>query len=1045
MFRLLNCLATEHDWRLVVLAGLLCFVASLSAISLFNRARLTRGGARLFWLVGAGISGGCGIWGTHFIAMLAYDPGIPHGYMLLPTVVSLLAAMAVTTLGLSVATYGQTLWSAAAGGAIVGTGIAVMHYTGMQALEVPGTVTWSPDLIILSIAFGIVLGAGALAGAARSDSIRNTLAATTMLALAVLLHHFTAMGAVVTAPDPAKTIDPAILSDTMLAVAIACVTSSILLVSLAGAFTDRRLAEQNRRLDVALNNMSQGLLMFDASGRAALWNQRYLDLYGLSADAIKSGDSLTDILTKRRESGTFDHDPEQFSRALYSSFATGETVRVNVSLSDGRCIAVAREPLPGGGWVATHQDVTAQQQREASFRFLFESNPVPMWIWDHGSLRFLAVNDAAVAHYGYSRAQFLAMTLPDVKQLGAEPLPRVVEDYERRVRDARTSRHVKADGTVIDVAVYGRPMMFEGRQASLVAIIDVTQRKLAEDELRRTQEFLHTVIENVPVTVVVKDARSSSYMLVNRAGEQQLGISRDRIIGKTASDIFSKSTAATIAEQERQLLAAGKPVAFDEYMLDTPGNGARLLSTRKIAIRGTDGEPQYLLSVSEDVTERRRTEEKIAHMACHDALTELPNRQAFTERLTTTLNKAVESSGTFAVLSVDLDRFKNINDVFGLGVGDALLREVAQRLRAAAGEAYLARLGGDEFMVIVADGAQPETTEAVAARLFAAVGQDMKIDEHVLRVSLSVGVAVYPADGHDVSTLLANADAALFRAKAEGRGSIRFFAADMDDRLRRRRVLQHELQSAIENNELTLHYQPQARIGGEVIGFEALVRWQHPTRGLVAPDDFIPLAEENGMIGEMSNRILREACREAASWPHPLQIAVNLSPVQFASGDLVSIVHTTLLETGLSPDRLELEITEGVLIGDFSRAVSILRRLKSLGVRIAMDDFGTGYSSLSYLQAFPFDKIKIDRAFIANLGSNPQSTAIVRAVVGLGHGLGLPILAEGVETKEQLAVLARESCDEVQGYLIGKPAPIEQYNELIGRPSSRSLKLVVAS
>jgi EAL domain-containing protein (putative c-di-GMP-specific phosphodiesterase class I) len=305
-------------------------------------------------------------------------------------------------------------------------------------------------------------------------------------------------------------------------------------------------------------------------------------------------------------------------------------------------------------------------------------------------------------------------------------------------------------------------------------------------------------------------------------------------------------------------------------------------------------------------------------------------------------------------------------------------------------------------------------------------------------------VAIYPTDGRDAMLLLGNADAALYRAKAEGRGSIRFFEADMDKRLRERRALQRELQSALANDELMLHYQPQARIGNSIIGFEALVRWQHPSRGLIPPAAFIPLAEESGLIISIGEWILRKACQEAASWPRPLQIAVNLSPVQFQHGDLPGMVHAVLLETGLSAHRLELEITEGVLIGDFSRALSILCRLKSLGVRIAMDDFGTGYSSLSYLQSFPFDKIKIDQSFVSNLDRSPQSAAIIRAVIGLGRGLNLPVVAEGVETNDQLAFLTREACQEVQGFLVGRPGPIDDYAGLVGRPPNREKKSALA-
>jgi predicted signal transduction protein with EAL and GGDEF domain len=314
------------------------------------------------------------------------------------------------------------------------------------------------------------------------------------------------------------------------------------------------------------------------------------------------------------------------------------------------------------------------------------------------------------------------------------------------------------------------------------------------------------------------------------------------------------------------------------------------------------------------------------------------------------------------------------------------------------------------------------------------VSGDIEIGGRLLRLGLSVGIASYPADGKDPATLLANADAALYRAKADGRGSIRFFEADMAAQLRDRVELQHDLQFAVANDELRLDFQPLARIGGEIMGFETLVRWHHPGRGLVAPGTFIPLAEENGLIVAMGEWILRGACREAASWPNPLQISVNLSPVQCRSDDIVRLVHAILMETGLAAGRLELEITEGVLIDDFSGAVSILRRLKSLGVRIALDDFGTGYSSMSYLQAFPFDMIKIDRSFISNLERSAQSKAILRGVIGLARGLELPVTAEGVETQAQLDILARAGCDFVQGFLTGRPASIDRYAEIVGRP-----------
>jgi diguanylate cyclase (GGDEF)-like protein/PAS domain S-box-containing protein len=930
MYRVLSSLTIEHDLRLVFLAGALCFLASLTTINLFYRARSTRGRARAVWILTAGVAGGCGIWATHFIAMLAYEPGIAITYNIGLTALSLIVAVAITIAGLGVAVSSKARWTAPLGGGIVGGGIACMHYLGMSALELPGHAAWSLDLVVVSIVLGVVLGAGAIGAAARRDNMHVKLLAAVLLTLAIVTLHFTAMGAIEIVADPTRMINALSLAPATLALAIAGVTVVMLAVSLVGMIVDERFHEQSRRLNAALNNMHQGLLMFDSTNRLVLFNQRYLQMYNLSAETVKLGCTLLDLWRLRKAVGTFKGDPDEYAakRIDDGGMFRGEPGSLTfveegienkvIEMPDGRTISITNEAMPDGGWVSTHSDIT------------------------------------------------------------------------------ETTRAVK--------------------------------------ELHRTKTFLDTVIENVPSTLVVKDAHDHSYVLINRAGERMFGLPREQMIGKTAHAFFSKDEADRIAEHDRSVLDSGQHV-IENNPIRTPEGTLRLVRAKRLSICDDSGSPQYLLSVIDDVTERQRAEQQIAHMAHHDPLTDLPNRAAFTEHLTTTLDQAAKDKENFAVLCIDLDRFKEVNDVFGHARGDSLLREVSQRLRAAAGDAFVARLGGDEFIVVLKDGAQPSSAGALADRVLASVADELEIDGQSLRIGLSVGVAIFPSDGEDASTLIGNADAALYRAKSQGRGTICFFEADMDKRLRERRALQHDLCSAIARGELILHYQPQARIGGRITGFEALVRWQHPTRGMIPPNTFIPVAEESGLILSLGEWILREACREAASWPNKLQIAVNLSPIQFRHGDLPGLVLQTLLETGLSPDRLELEITEGVLIGDFTRAVSILRRLKDLGVRIAMDDFGTGYSSLSYLQAFPFDKIKIDRAFIANLDSSPQSAAIIRAVIGLGRGLDLPVIAEGVETDEQLAFLRRESCDEVQGFLVGRPHTIESYDEVTGRQS----------
>ena len=428
-----------------------------------------------------------------------------------------------------------------------------------------------------------------------------------------------------------------------------------------------------------------------------------------------------------------------------------------------------------------------------------------------------------------------------------------------------------------------------------------------------------------------------------------------------------------------------------------------------------------------DLRERRSAEEKIRYLAEHDGLTGLSNRNVMQKRLDQALEQAAASGQGLAVICIDLDHFKEANDLHGHLAGDAVLAQTAERLRRAVkAPSFAARLGGDEFVIVQAGpGDQPAAAAELCSELLEALSEPVPFADQALRVGASMGVSLYPHDGDDGDVLLANADMALYRAKENGRGGYTFFKREMDETIRERRGLARELREAIAAGELILHYQPLARAAdGKVCGFEALVRWRHPGRGMIAPMEFIPVAEESGLILPLGEWVLRRACAEAAAWDAPLRIAVNLSPVQLHQTDLPTLVHEVLLETGLAPSRLELEVTETALFKDYQRALDNLRRLKALGVRIAMDDFGTGYSSLSTLQSFPFDKIKIDKSFVENIHRHERATAIVRAVLSLGRSLDIPVTAEGVETLEQLEFLRSEACAEVQGYAIGRPAPL---------------------
>jgi diguanylate cyclase (GGDEF)-like protein len=430
----------------------------------------------------------------------------------------------------------------------------------------------------------------------------------------------------------------------------------------------------------------------------------------------------------------------------------------------------------------------------------------------------------------------------------------------------------------------------------------------------------------------------------------------------------------------------------------------------------------------EDITERRRAESQIAYMAHHDALTDLANRVLFREQMEQALAGAQRQGKAVAILCLDLDRFKDVNDSLGHETGDALLRMVAERLRACVrSDDIVARLGGDEFAVLQVGVEDPHECASLATRIVDAIGNPYELEGQEIVIGTSVGIALATDEGVSPDQLLKHADLALYRAKADGRSTFRFFEPEMDAQLQARRAMEGDLRKALANREFELYYQPQINIrANEISGFEALLRWRHPERGIISPVEFIPIAEDIGLIATLGEWVIEQACREASSWPNGIKVAVNLSPVQFRFRGLVQSVGRALLQSGLASNRLELEITESVLLQDNDMTIATLHQLRRLGVRIAMDDFGTGYSSLSYLRSFPFDKIKIDQSFVRELSSRADCLAIVQSIASLGANLGMSTVAEGVETEDQFQQIRAAGCTEVQGYYFGRPKPTHE-------------------
>jgi diguanylate cyclase (GGDEF)-like protein len=550
---------------------------------------------------------------------------------------------------------------------------------------------------------------------------------------------------------------------------------------------EEELSAQNLRFDAALNNMSQALLMFDSSARLVISNHRYEEMYGLSPQIVKPGCALRDLLEHRRERGSFTDDADLYIENLMTVIAQGKTWSLMMELPDGRTISILNHPMAGGGWVATH----------------------------------------------------------------------------------------------------------------------------------------------------------------------------------------------------------------------------------------------------EDITERRRAEKQIAHMARHDALTDLPNRVLLRDRLAHALAELPRGK-RLAVLYLDLDHFKGVNDTLGHQIGDELLKTVATRLRGCLAEAdTVARVGGDEFAIIHTGIERPNDAAILARRICEAVKAPYELHGHAVIVDTSIGIALAPGDGSDPTELLKNADMALYRAKADGRGTYRFFEPAMDARMKSRRTLELALRVALANGEFELHYQPLVNLDDRRITCcEALVRWRHPERGLVPPAEFIPIAEEIGLIVPLGEWVLRQACIDAMQWPQDVKVAVNLSPIQVMNQNLVAVIVGALAAAGLPANRLEIEITESVLMQNSDATLATLHRLRELGVKISMDDFGTGYSSLSYLRSFPFDKIKIDRCFISGLATGDDSVAIVLAIAGLAKHLGIATTAEGVETRQQLQQVKALGCSEMQGFLFSPPRKNDEVMQL---------------
>jgi len=595
-----------------------------------------------------------------------------------------------------------------------------------------------------------------------------------------------------------------------------------------------------------------------------------------------------------------------------------------------------------------------------------------------------------------------------------------------------------------------KPVSYEeNNPMALIHILDVTESVLREQKLRgHTREInslmddaakreiqARTVLENTLDGIITFNT-NACIEEYNPAAERIFGFTREEIIGQRINKLipavsppaYDRNNASSVSRYMAPFLEATR-----EFPAERKDRNTLILeiSFSEMAVQ----EQSLFVSSMRDVTKRTQTERLVRHMAQHDALTNLPNRSLFKDRLKSAMAQAKRHGNLVAVMFLDLDRFKTINDTLGHHTGDALLIEVAKRLESLIrGMDTVARLGGDEFAIIQTDIEHPDGVITFAEKIIDAISQPFNFDGNEVNTSTSIGITLYPADDGDADQLLQNADMSMYRAKRAGRNNFQFYDVGMHEELQRCVAMEKEIRRALIADEFILHFQPQIdMLDGSVVGVESLVRWLHPERGLIPPNDFIPIAEDSGLILPLGHLVLVQACRWAKAWQdagnEPLRVAVNLSAVQFNDINLVHNVAETLKQTGLSPEYLELELTESLLMENADSTIETLNTLHDLKIELAIDDFGTGYSSLAYLKRFPVSKIKIDRSFVNDITTDKDDAIIAQTVIGLGHSLGMKVIAEGVETEEQLDFLRFNECDEVQGYYTGKPMPAEQLEE----------------
>lgn len=842
-----------------------------------------------------------------------------------------------------------------------------------------------------------------------------------------------------------------------------------------------------RALQTALDAVSQGVCLFDREGRLILCNRRFAALYGLAPDEIRSGSTLRDMSDRLAEIVTSPMSNEEYQALAASIQRQGEPQDWIVKLKDGRTIRVVLQSTPDGGWTTTHEDITqfsaarAAANERLSLQALIDRLPDNLWVKDAQS-RFVISNRATAEQLGLSGpADLIGKT--DLEIHPPELARRFIEDEQCVIRSGepmidREEYVFDASGGKTWVLTTKVPLRDENNEIFGVAGIsrDITERKRA-DALRDGQaHILQKIALSAPLGEVLEQlvhlieaqlkGITGSILLLEVDGirlrhgaapnlpkaynEAIDGVRIGPKVGSCGTAAY-RQEAVVVSDimndplwEDYQDLAVAHRLrsCWSTPILSHQGAVLGTFAMYSSTVRTPTYAESQLIEVATRIAgiaiERQLAEERISFMASHDALTGLPNRTLLNDRVTQAVLYGTRYDRWVAVVFVDLDNFKIINDSLGHSAGDEVLKTVASRMVDCVRTTdTIVRLGGDEFVIVLFD--QPKDADAISAsvqKIQAAVAQPVRRDGHEFRVTGSFGVAIYPTDGANSEALIANADAAMYRAKDIGRDGFQFYTPEMNIEVHETFRLSSELREAVARSEFVLLYQPQIdlRTGG-IFAVEALLRWNHPVQGMISPLKFIPLAEETGLIVPIGDWVLHEACRQNKAWQDsglpPVTVCVNVSARQFKEKNLVSRVISALSASGLEGRYLELELTESLVMKDVEQAIVTMKELRSLGVQLSIDDFGTGYSSLSALKNFPVARLKIDKSFITDLTTNENDKAVAGAVISLGQKLNLRVIAEGVETDEQIQFLRENNCDEMQGYHFSRPIPAQSIEAML--------------